>query len=231
MTSRYSERHGTFVLLPALVLILSACAVPGGASPSATSGSPSVSTVPTPTTSEAMPSPSSDSGVPGIPSAPTGPEITTGSPLTAEDTDGAFRLTIATDHDRYRAGQVIEVVATLTYLGPDPSTVALGSGSGLVGFGVKSDDPAIDIGPAFTTDCAPWPFVRDEIVEYPFSKSGGFGNDDPLADFYRSYFEMPELRLPAGTWTIYAGASFSIGSDCRPDPHELSTSLTVVIEP
>jgi len=176
-----------------------------------------------------MPSPSVD--VPKIPGAPTGPEITTGSPLHAEDGDGAFRLTIATDHDRYRAGQVIEVEATLTFLGPDPATVALGSGSGLVGFGMVSEDPAIVIGAAFTTDCAPWPVVRDEVIEYPFSKSGGYGEDDPLAPFYRTYFDMPELRLPAGTWTISAGGGFSTGADCGDEPHELSTSVTVVIEP
>jgi len=176
-----------------------------------------------------MPSPSLD--VPEIPSTPTGPEITTGAPLHAEDSDGAFRLTIDTDQDRYRAGQVIHVEATLTFLGPDPTAVALGSGSGLIGFGVATDDPPIVIGAAFTTDCAPWPLVRDEVINYPFSKSGGYGEDDPLAPFYRSYFEMPDLRLPGGTWTVRAGAAFFIGADCGDEPHDLSTSVTVVIEP
>jgi len=228
---RGRQRLGMLVIVPTLVLALTACAIPAGDSPSSSAGSTPGSTSPSLSMTEATPSPSAGTDIPTIPTSPTGPEITSGAPLTAEDSDGAFRLTIASDHDRYRAGQVIEVVATLTYLGPDPSTVALGSGSGLVGFGVKTADSAIDIGPAFTADCAPWPLVRGKIVEYPFNKSGGFGSEDPLAAFYRSYFEMVELRLPAGIWTISTGTGFYTGADCGEEHHELSTSVTVVIEP
>lgn len=51
------------------------------------------------------PSPSPAAGIPTIPSEPTGPEITTGSPVSAEDDDGSFRLRsrsgrIATARDR-----------------------------------------------------------------------------------------------------------------------------------
>jgi len=220
---------GKYLIVITVATLQSACAPHAGTTASLGAPSPTASTAPSPSASEPMPSPSVN--VPAIPSAPTGPEITTGSPLHAEDSDGAFRMTIATDQDRYRAGQAIEVEATLTFLGPEPTTVALGSGSGLIGFGVASDDPAIVIGAAFTTDCASWPIVRDEVIEYPFSKSGGWGEDDPLAPFYRSYFAMPELRLPAGTWTIGAGAAFFTGADCGDEPHDLSTSVTVVIEP
>jgi len=38
------------------------------------------------------------------------------------------------------------------------------------------------------------------------------------------------LRLPAGTWTIGAGAAFYIG-DCGGELHELSASVTVHVEP
>lgn len=179
------------------------------------------------------PSPSPAADVPTIPSAPTGPEITTGSPVMAEDNDGAFRLTVEVGQERYRAGQPIEVIATLTYLGPDPSTEARGPGTGLIGFGVESDDPAVRIGPAFTTDCAPWQFTRDEVVDYPFVKSGGFGEGEPLAPFYRSYFDTPELRLPAGTWRIFVGGSFYSGTDCGEafPYHELTAPVTVTVEP
>lgn len=171
--------------------------------------------------------------VPTIPGSPTGPEIVTGSPVTAQDDDGVFRLSLEARQDRYRAGQVIDVMAMLTYLGPDPSTVALGPGTGLIGFGIESDDPAIRISPAFTSDCAPWKFTRDEVVVYPFEKSGGFGEDEPLASFYRAYFADPELRLPAGTWRIFAGGGFYEGADCGDafPYHSLSASLTIVVEP
>jgi hypothetical protein len=65
----------------------------------------------------------------------------------------------------------------------------------------------------------------------PFVKSGGYGYDDPLASFYQAYFADPDLRLPAGTWTIQATASFYTGDDCGDVAHLLETSVTVVVEP
>lgn len=164
-----------------------------------------------------------------IPDEPTGPVIG-GTPVTGEFDDGTFRLTLTADQDRYRAGQLIEVVASVTYLGPENATVGRGSGSGLIGFGVASDSVPIDIGPAFTTDCAPHEFVRGVPVEFPFSKSGGFSDGEPLAGFYRSYFSSRELRLPAGTWTINAGGTIYIG-DCGDELHEPTASVTVIVEP
>jgi hypothetical protein len=179
------------------------------------------------------PSPSPAALVPIIPTSPTGPEITTGSPVIDEHDDGTFRLAPEASQGRYRAGQVIEVAATLTYRGPDATTEARGPGTGLIGFGVESDDPSIRIGPAFTTDCAPWHLTRDEGADYPFVKSGGHGEDEPLAPFYRSDVDTPELRLPAGTWAIFAGGSFYSGDGCGEafPLHELTASVTVIVEP
>jgi hypothetical protein len=217
-------------LIMALALAVCACAAPSATSPlpsnSPVSPPPSVAVSPTPS-----PTPVPD--VPIIPTAPTGPEITTGSPMVAEDDDGIFRLTLEVGRDRYRAGQVIEVMSTLTYLGPEDATIARGPGTGLIGFGVERQDQAIRIGPAFTTDCAPMPFTRDDVVDYPFVKSGGFSEDEPLAPFYRAYFADPQLRLPAGTWTISAGGSFYSGADCGAGfpLHELTAAVSLTVEP
>lgn len=169
--------------------------------------------------------------VPTIPDQPTGPLIT-GDPVTAEDSDASFRLTLDADQDRYRAGQEIQVKATLTYLGPADAIVVQGSSNpGLIGFAVESDDPAIRMSPAFTTDCGSHEMVRGVVVDYPLVKSGGYSPGEPLAAFYAAYFGSPELRLPAGTWTISAGGSWYIG-DCGPgEAHSLSASATVVVEP
>jgi hypothetical protein len=163
-----------------------------------------------------------------IPTAPTGAALD-GSPVTDQDADEQFKLTIQADQDRYRAGQLITVHATLTYLGPDQQAVAVGSGSGVVGFSLERQVPPVRIDAAGTTDCKPYRFTRAQPVNLPFVKSGGFG-EDPLADFYRAYFASPELRLPAGSWTIEAGASFFIGA-CGGAGHRLNASVTVVVEP
>lgn len=169
--------------------------------------------------------------VPTIPDEPTGALID-GQPVTAEDADGSFRLTLEADQDRYRAGQEIMVLATLTYVGPADAIVARGSSTpGLIGFSVESDDPAIRIGAAFTTDCGPHEMTRGVPVEYPLEKSGGYSPDEPLAPFYEAYFDSEELRLPAGTWTISAGGGWYIGDCGSGELHDLNASVTVVIEP
>jgi hypothetical protein len=168
---------------------------------------------------------------PTIPDEPTGPPIS-GQPLTDEDADASFRLTLRTDQDRYRAGQEIQVLATLTYLGPADAVVARGSSNpGLIGFAVESDDPPIRVSPAFTTDCGQHPMSRGVAVEYPLAKSGGYSRDEPFAAFFLDYFDSEELRLPAGTWTISAGGGWYSGADCGDQLHSLSTSVTVVVEP
>lgn len=169
--------------------------------------------------------------VPTVPEGPTGAPIS-GDPVTDADADDSFRLTLEADQDRYRAGQMIEVVATLTYLGPADSVVARGSSNpGLIGFAVESEDPPVRVSPAFTTDCGAHEMTRDDPVEYPFAKSGGFSPDEPLAPFYEAYFDSSELRLPAGKWTITAGGGWYTGEDCGDELHSLSTSVTVVVEP
>jgi hypothetical protein len=170
-------------------------------------------------------------GVPVIPDEPTGPPIE-GEPVTAEDADASFRLTLEVDQDRYRAGQEIDAVATLTYLGPADAVVARGSSSpGLIGFSIRSDDPTIFTGGVFTSDCGTHPMQRDEPVAYRFAKTGSFTPDEPLAPFYEAYFASRELRLPAGTWTIAAAGTWYSGDDCGHVPHDLGASVTVVVEP
>lgn len=207
----------------AIVMIIAGC---GATSIPPASGQ---SDIPRSTPSALVPTPTPGANPSLIPTAPTGAELD-GSPVTDQDADEQFKLTIQVDQDRYRAGQLITAHATLTYLGPDQQAVAVGSGSGLVGFSLERQEPPVRIDAAGTTDCKPYRFTRGQPVNLPFVKSGGFGGEDPLADFYRAYFASPELRLPAGSWTIEAGASFFIGA-CGGADHRLNASVTVVVEP
>lgn len=203
------------------LLLVAGCAAPAAAPNDSLAGSPIATFSPSPTarptpTSSATPSPE-PSGSPlvyqTIPTEPTGPEVT-GNPLRAEDTDGAFVLSLAATQDRYRAGQLIEIVATLSYIGSKAEVVALGSSHSLVGFALEGGDPPVLIVPAFTTDCAPHRITPGQPLIYPFSKSGSSSPGDPDYAFRQSYFADQELRLPAGTWTIRAGSGFYTGSDC-----------------
>lgn len=169
-------------------------------------------------------------GPPSIPIQATG-ALMSGAPISASDRTDLFRLTLTSDQDRYRAGQVMGISAELTYLGPADAVTASGSGT-LVGFGVASSAAGVNVEPLFTADCARHPFTRDEAVSYRFSKSGsGVASNDPLAPFWRAYFSSPDLRLPSGTWTISAQTTIYPNPDCDGRPTELSVSLKVGIEP
>jgi hypothetical protein len=211
-----------------LVMALTACAMTDATSLPQSSGpdkipraTPSVVTPPTP-----------DQGAGLIPTAPTGPLVEEAAPVKGVDADHEFRLTISVDQGRYGAGQLMDVSATLTYLGPNAGIVVGGSGTGLVGFALeRNEQPALRIDPAGTSDCRPYQMRRGVAVAHPFMKTGGFADEDPLAAFYRAYFASPELRLPAGTWTISAVASFLGSADCDGPQHGLNASVTVVVEP
>jgi hypothetical protein len=234
---------GARVIAKAGVLLLVAgCATPATApsdSPAVQTGSPVATVSPNPTaqptpTPLATPSPE-PSGSPlvyqSIPMEPTGPEVT-GSPLRAEDTEGSFVLSMEATQDRYRAGQLIEIVAKLSYTGDKAEVVALGSGNSLVVFALEGGDPPVRIDPAFTTDCAPHRLTPAKPLVFPFGKSGSSSPDDPDYAFRQAYFSDQKLRLPAGTWTIRASSGFYVGSDCGEGGlHSLEAEVTFTVLP
>ena len=224
--------HRAPLLLVGLLVVLVGCRSELGAlaspttnaTPSATPGS-TLSPSPSP-----APSASPSAAGVSIPTEPTGPELS-GEPLIANDADREFTLTLTVGQDRYRAGQLIEAEAVLAYVGSLAEVVMRGSSNSLVGFGLEGDEPRVSIGPAFTSDCGAHPISPDEPLVFPFGKSGGFTPGDPADAFAEAYFAQPELRLPAGTWTIGAGTSFYTGADCGDGLHSLNTEVTITVEP
>jgi hypothetical protein len=165
-----------------------------------------------------------------IPTHPTGP-VLDGPPVSEEDGDAQFKLTIEADQDRYRAGQQLHVTSTLRYLGPNAGIVVSGSGTGLVLFAIRRDDPPLQTEPAGTSDCRRYEVPAGIAVERPFIKTGGWSEDEPNAAFYRAYFSSPDVRLPAGNWTVSAFANFNEGADCTGPVHNLTASVAVIVEP
>jgi hypothetical protein len=222
--------HIGLARIAALFLLLATACSSGAASPSPPSASADATAGPATPSVRPTASPSPTQNPEVIPTAPTGP-LLDGTALTGTSDDGRFRLTIHADQDRYRAGQELEVAASLAFLGVEPEVTVSGSGTGLVVFGVERDQPPIRIDPAGTSDCRPSQLRRDAPMEVSFFKTGGYDPSEPLAPFYESYLFPRELRLAAGAWTISAIASFNEGSDCTGRGHDLRASVRVVVEP
>lgn len=141
-----------------------------------------------------------------------------------------FELTLQVPRLRYRAGETIEPVATLSYIGSDPGAEIRSSSGGPVGFGVEREGGP-RIGPGYHLDCQPGVVRRDQPLLVPFQKSGGWTDDDPHADFLEEYFlGQRALTLPAGRWTIWAETEMTLGGSCGGHRVELVAAVTVVVE-
>ncbi len=164
-----------------------------------------------------------------------GPGPTDGTPapggiVDSQAQDGAFRVTIHAERPTYRTSEAIGISATLTYAGPEPTVVVLGSGSGLVGFAVRQLDGHLRMGPAWLQSCRTYSMGRGAAVAVPFVKSGGFVPSDPDGPFWQAFFADKELHLPAGTWQIDAVLDANLGS-CGGEQHPLTASVIVRVEP
>jgi hypothetical protein len=198
---------------PGLALLL-AVLLAGGGAMAGCGPAPTTDPIATPAATPAATDPSTDEP---------------GGPVEARTRQGSFTLVLRVDQQRHAPGEPIAVRAALEYDGPLARASLVGSGSGLVLFGIRLVDGPIEVTPAATADCVPYTIERGQPHVAPFAKSGGFSNDDPNALFYREFFAHPQLRLPVGRWVITALARFFVG-ECGMDPRELSVEVEILVE-
>lgn len=153
---------------------------------------------------------------------PTAPELAVGTV-----SEHGMTLTAAAEPAVVAAGERIDVEVTLANDGADPIVVS-GSGSGVVFFSVTRLEDGLTSGePAVPGDCVSHEIRKPIVV--PFSKSGGWSEDDPNADFLRTYFSEPELTLPSGTWKIDVVVLATIGEGCTGPAVDLALPLIVTV--
>lgn len=144
--------------------------------------------------------------------------------------DGMFSLTIRASQATYTAGEPIDVEATLAYLGPKARVGISGSGSGPVIFGIEQVDGRHRTDPFRTSDCRASDIDRDAPLRIPFSKSGGWSDNDPDRVWLEAFFRDPVFRLTAGAWRVVAWADFSVGG-CGDQDHRLMASIRIAVRP
>ena len=162
----------------------------------------------------------------GLP-APTGP-------VSATSIQGPFDLTIRSERGQYAPQEAIGVTARLTYSGPD-ETIDISHDGGSWGgapisFGVEEPVTGnLKLAPISDLMCAGSTLKRGSPLEVPFAKVGAFSDAGPLQSTYEAYFKDPLLRLPAGTWHVYALADFGLGRGCVDHSIKLTATITIVI--
>lgn len=165
-------------------------------------------------------------------------------PIEATDTKGAFSLTITSAKAVYRPDEPIDVAASLTFAGPDllvRITHGLGVNGGPLGFGVVEpvDVPGvglIQLGGGYRLACTTSTLPQDAPIGAPYSKGGSpllDPPDGPTFEQLQAYMSDRVLRLPAGTWHVYAIAEFATGN-CAPgmagsERYSLRSEIVVVV--
>jgi hypothetical protein len=165
----------------------------------------------------------------GEPSAPVG-SPSAGPAGHASATQGAFQLTFELPRTTYRAGEAIEGLAALAVVGGAP--VPFGSsGNGPFTFNFAEVGGPRNVGGLMTADCAPYRLEPGRPMTSAITKSGGWSGDDPNAPFYSAFLADPVIRLPAGDWTITAGATLVEGEGCSGAGRALAAPITVHVTP
>jgi hypothetical protein len=150
-------------------------------------------------------------------------------PVQAETADAEFRLVLKANSARHAVGVPIALLTELHYIGRQPQVRLAGSGSGLVVVSMTQLDGPLQIAGGGTDDCVGYSIAPGEPIVKPYVKSGGWSADDPNAAFYGAFFADPLLRLPRGTWRVFATTQFFVG-DCPGPSHTLAATLDVVVE-
>jgi hypothetical protein len=145
-----------------------------------------------------------------------------------EHEDEYFDMRLHVVRTTYKAGEPIEISASLAYTGEEKSYTVWGSSSAQVVF-TLTDGKNFDVDGASTSDLVPTEFKKGETVSYPFVKSGGFGSDDPDADFWKSFYAEKELKLPAGTYLVTASCNFALTQDVLKSGYDASVYTTITV--
>jgi hypothetical protein len=148
----------------------------------------------------------------------------------ATDQDGDFKLTLTSDKSSYRPDDPVAVTGSLVYQGPEASIELGHDSSGAIMFGVRERIyGAIDLNTVSLLMCGRTTLQRDIPLQLPFRKQGGFPGDDPAAESFKAFMFDPVLRLPGGTWHIYAVVDMTpFCAQSSPTAH-LEAELTIVV--
>ena len=154
------------------------------------------------------------------------------APVSESASDDLFVFTVTVPRTNFQTDEVIDIRASLEYLGPDTAIEVRPSDLGLVWFSFEQLDGPLAMGPFSHFICAQETVMltRGKPLIIQPQKAASWTSEDPAASFYEAWAADPFLRLPAGQWSIATGAEMcdgktgDIGHRLRPAPLTLTIS-------
>ena len=142
-------------------------------------------------------------------------------------TANGFVLTLYADRASYSEEEEICLRATLEYTGKG-DTVTIWHGEPYITFSI-TDGESFETGGLIMTILTSTELEKGKIYEFVYSKSGGYSEDDPDADFWRAFYEEEALKLPAGTYTVTVSGAFYLSERQLPEEKGPACSLTITV--
>jgi hypothetical protein len=148
--------------------------------------------------------------------------------LSLKSKDDLFSITVFINKFNFKAKEKIELFSTVEYIG-EKDEIDTWSGRPnfkytiFDGTDYYCEDMQLDVLEMTT-------FKKGEVYNYPFKKSGGWSEDDPKADYWKTYYSDPELRLPTGTYEIRAFCDFSFNDTVPFDEYNQEIKFEITVE-
>ena len=145
----------------------------------------------------------------------------------AVGSDSRFQLDFSVPRTDWSTNDSITGEAKLSYLGSGSVAVA---GSEFIQFEVDKAGGGISVVPVSDLVCTHDSLEAGKPITSQITKSAGWGPNDPNVGFLQSFFANPQVRLPAGDWTITAISTFSEGTECSQTPQTLRASVVIHVK-
>jgi hypothetical protein len=156
------------------------------------------------------------------------PTATIGANSVTQITDN-FIITLNSDKEIYTAADIIHIWGTLEYIG-ETDTIEIWHSCPFMLFSI-SDGNDFNIYGMTVDILASSVLQRGRVYHFEYQKSGGWSASDPDAEFWENFFNDPDLRLPAGEYTITLHGGFGLAERIPDSSSGLMVSLTITVKP
>lgn len=125
--------------------------------------------------------------------------------------DELFRLILFIDKLKYKSNEKIDLFSTLEYTGLEKN-ITISHGLPYINYSI-SDGKDFNVRGVTATILTHTTLDKGKVYTFPYFKSGAFSEDDPDADFWRTFYSEKDLYLPPGNYTLAVYCNFSLTED------------------
>jgi len=147
-------------------------------------------------------------------------------------TSDDFVMTLNSDRYTYSATDIIIIWGTLEYVG-DNDTIEIWHGCPFMLFRTEGGKE-IDFGSVMGTFTASVlvssVLEKGRVYHFDHQKSGGWGADDPNAEYWANFFSTKDLFLPEGEYTITLRGAFGLTERTQESASGLIAELRIEVK-